>query len=214
MPIAAAKLDTIPRLETVLTFRASRDEIGKLWPRMSPVDEFASPGPARVVSVELSNGPTASVVFHERKQLVEILAAPLEVGIEAGLAGLLFELSISPEALTWTHARIDLQVLLARVKVLTERERDHRKRPISLRPRSPVTAAGAQQRKSIPVDEVEIFDEAKSAAIYRKIRSDIKSSTLERKLGLKSGAIRNPDGSDARSDKRLGTLRKDQRKHK
>jgi hypothetical protein len=181
---------------------------------MSPVDEFASPGPARLVDVELSNGHRASVVFHERKQLVEILA-PLEVGVEAGLAGLLFELSIPPEALTWTHARIDLRVLLARVMFLKERERDHRERPMALRSRSSVTTATALQRKSMPiVDEVESFNEAGSVAVGRKTRSDIKVSTLERKLGLKSGAIRNPDGSDARSDKRLSTLRKDQRKHK
>jgi len=44
----------------------------------------------------------------------------------------------------------------------------------------------------------------------RKIRRDIKVGTLEKRLGLKAGAIRNPDGSDARSDKRLGTLRKQQ----
>lgn len=43
----------------------------------------------------------------------------------------------------------------------------------------------------------------------RKIRSDIKIGNLEKKLGLDKGAIRNPDGSDARSDKKLGTLRKD-----
>lgn len=46
----------------------------------------------------------------------------------------------------------------------------------------------------------------------RKIRSDIKVGNLERKLGLKPGAIRNVDGSDARSDKKLGTLRKEQKK--
>ncbi len=43
----------------------------------------------------------------------------------------------------------------------------------------------------------------------RKIRSDIKIGNLEKKLGLKPGAIRNPDGSDARSNKKLGTLRKE-----
>jgi hypothetical protein len=46
----------------------------------------------------------------------------------------------------------------------------------------------------------------------RRVRSDIKVGTLEKKLGVKPGTIRNPDGSDARSDKRLGTLRKDQLK--
>jgi hypothetical protein len=48
----------------------------------------------------------------------------------------------------------------------------------------------------------------------RKVRSDIKVGTLEKKLGVKAGTIRNPDGSDARSDKRLGTLRKEQSKPK
>ena len=41
----------------------------------------------------------------------------------------------------------------------------------------------------------------------RKTRSDIKIGNLEKKLGLNQGAIRNPDGTDARSDKKLGTLR-------
>ncbi len=41
------------------------------------------------------------------------------------------------------------------------------------------------------------------------IRSDIKIGNLEKKLGLAKGTIRNPDGSDARSDKRLGNLRKE-----
>lgn len=42
-----------------------------------------------------------------------------------------------------------------------------------------------------------------------KIRSDIKIGNLEKRLGLAKGAIRNPDGTDARSDKRLGTLQKE-----
>ena len=40
-------------------------------------------------------------------------------------------------------------------------------------------------------------------------RSDIKIGTLEKRLGLTPGAIRNPDGTDARSDKTLGSLQKD-----
>lgn len=46
----------------------------------------------------------------------------------------------------------------------------------------------------------------------RKIRSDIKIGNLEKKLGLGGGAVRNPDGSDARSDKKLGTLREEYEK--
>ena len=43
----------------------------------------------------------------------------------------------------------------------------------------------------------------------RKVRGDITIGNLEKKLGLEPGSIRNPDGSDARSDKKLNTLRKE-----
>lgn len=43
----------------------------------------------------------------------------------------------------------------------------------------------------------------------RKVRSDIRVGNLERKLGLEPGSIRNPDGTDARSNKKLATLRKE-----
>jgi hypothetical protein len=45
----------------------------------------------------------------------------------------------------------------------------------------------------------------------RKDRADILIGNLEKKLGLARGAIRNPDGTDARSDKKLGTLREEYR---
>lgn len=48
----------------------------------------------------------------------------------------------------------------------------------------------------------------------RKVRSDILVGNLEKKLGLEPGAIRNPDGSDARSNKKLETLRKEYSKAK
>lgn len=46
----------------------------------------------------------------------------------------------------------------------------------------------------------------------RKIRSDCRVGTAERKYGLPSGSLRNPNGKDARSDKKIGTLRKDWKK--
>ena len=46
-------------------------------------------------------------------------------------------------------------------------------------------------------------------AKQRKTRGDIKIGRLEKKLGLEPGSIRNPDGSDARSDKKLKTLREE-----
>ena len=42
----------------------------------------------------------------------------------------------------------------------------------------------------------------------RKPRSDMVVGTLEGKLGLKPGTIRNPDGRDTRSDKQIGKLKK------
>ena len=42
----------------------------------------------------------------------------------------------------------------------------------------------------------------------RKIRSDSTVGSAEKRLGIKN-AIRNPDGSNARSDKLIGTLRKE-----
>lgn len=43
----------------------------------------------------------------------------------------------------------------------------------------------------------------------RKIRSDITVGNLEKKLGILPGSFRNPNGRDTRSDKKLGTMRKE-----
>ena len=42
----------------------------------------------------------------------------------------------------------------------------------------------------------------------RKIRSDSTVKAAEKRLGIKN-AIRNADGSNARGDKKIGTLRKE-----
>ena len=46
----------------------------------------------------------------------------------------------------------------------------------------------------------------------RKVRKDITVKGLEKKLGVKTGAIRNPSGKKARSDKKLETIRKKKKK--
>ncbi|PAU67756.1 hypothetical protein B1526_0993 [Bifidobacterium criceti] len=46
----------------------------------------------------------------------------------------------------------------------------------------------------------------------RKIRSDCRVGMLEKMLGLPTGTIRNKDGRKTRSDKKLGTLRKEAKK--
>lgn len=47
--------------------------------------------------------------------------------------------------------------------------------------------------------------------MQRRIRSDAKIGTIERRLGI-SGLFRNPNGRDTRSDKRLGNYRKSYRR--
>ena len=46
----------------------------------------------------------------------------------------------------------------------------------------------------------------------RKTRSDCTVGTLEKKNGLPPGTIRNEDGRDTRSDKKIGTIRKEKSK--
>ena len=49
-------------------------------------------------------------------------------------------------------------------------------------------------------------------AQQRKPRADMKVGTFEKKFGLPPGTIRNKDGRDTRSDKRIGTIRKESEK--
>ncbi len=46
----------------------------------------------------------------------------------------------------------------------------------------------------------------------RKLRSDCTVGTAEKKLGLPAGSFRNKNGRDTRSDKKIGTIRKEARK--
>ena len=48
----------------------------------------------------------------------------------------------------------------------------------------------------------------------RKIRSDAKVGNVEKKYGLPPGTFRNKDGRDTRSDKKIGTVRKENIKKK
>lgn len=48
----------------------------------------------------------------------------------------------------------------------------------------------------------------------RQIRSDCTIGSLEKKLGIPAGSFRNSNGRDTRSDKLLGTLRKQAQKKK
>lgn len=46
----------------------------------------------------------------------------------------------------------------------------------------------------------------------RQVRSDCKVGSFEKNNDLPPGTIRNPDGRDTRSDKKIGTIRKEAEK--
>ena len=48
----------------------------------------------------------------------------------------------------------------------------------------------------------------------RKLRSYCTVGTAEKKLGLPPGTFRNANGRDTRSDKKIGTIRKESQKKK
>lgn len=45
--------------------------------------------------------------------------------------------------------------------------------------------------------------------VGRRVRSDCTVGAFERKNHLPSGTIRNPNGRDTRSDKKIGTIRRE-----
>lgn len=53
------------------------------------------------------------------------------------------------------------------------------------------------------------IDSKEAFVMVRKMRSDCQVGSFEEKHGLPPGTIRNPDGRDTRSDKKIGTFRKE-----
>lgn len=60
--------------------------------------------------------------------------------------------------------------------------------------------------------ERNLESQGRKAIMRRKLRSDCTVGTAEKKLGLPPGTFRNPDGRDTRSDKKIGTIRKQSKK--
>ena len=60
--------------------------------------------------------------------------------------------------------------------------------------------------------EVKKSERGKRGYRMRKTRSDCRVGTFEKKNGLSPGTIRNKDGRDTRSDKKIGTIRKEARR--
>ena len=57
-------------------------------------------------------------------------------------------------------------------------------------------------------------ERSKRSMSMRRLRSDCRVGTAEKKLGLPAGTFRNPNGRDTRSDKKIGTIRKEGSKSK
>lgn len=112
---ATANDSGVVRLESVLTARAAGAQFGQLTPATEQVDELSSPGPTTLFHVQLSSGHSVLVVFHETHDFIEVLAR-IEPGIEPGLADLLTELGLTPDAITWTADRIDRRAVMTRAQ--------------------------------------------------------------------------------------------------
>lgn len=63
-------------------------------------------------------------------------------------------------------------------------------------------------------NERERRNESGGKVEMRKTRSDCTVGTFEKKHGLPAGTIRNKSGRDTRSDKKIGTIRKEAQKGK
>ena len=48
----------------------------------------------------------------------------------------------------------------------------------------------------------------------RRVRSDCTVGTFEKEYGFYPGFVRNPNGRDTRSDKKIGTIRKEEERRR
>ena len=60
--------------------------------------------------------------------------------------------------------------------------------------------------------ELSLRKESLRMAGFRKTRSDCRVGAFEKKHGLPAGTFRNKNGRDTRSDKKIGTIRKEAQK--
>lgn len=69
-------------------------------------------------------------------------------------------------------------------------------------------------RREMPQLRRKIFQEKLKGGLFmvRKVRDDCTVGAFERTRGLPPGTIRNPDGRDTRSDKKIGTIRREAEK--
>ena len=102
------------------------------------------------------------------------------------------------------HFKCELKMLLRKADIIKEIRR--------------INSVNESNREAIAVNatlihyaDVELY---RRNIMTRKDRSDQTVGSHEKKHGLPPGSIRNTDGRDTRSDKKIGTIRKESKKEK
>jgi len=101
------QLDRERSLESVMTANMPRHVLASLAETMRDVDQYETPGPAKMAVLELDAGSTVVVVYHETKDLIEILA-PLDHTLEDALAEIINVLRIPRTSIEWLREGIAL----------------------------------------------------------------------------------------------------------
>ena len=102
-----AELNPEMALESVLTAAMPPDVVTRLSNAMRDVDAFDAPGPAKIAALALDAGPMVALVYHELKELLEVLA-PVDATTEAAIAEIVNVLRIPRESVEWVHDGIAL----------------------------------------------------------------------------------------------------------
>jgi len=94
-------------LESVLTAVMPRFVVESLANALRDVDQYETPGPAKMAVMRLNMGALVAVVYHETKNLLEILAPPDGL-VEEALAEVVAVLRIPRTSIEWVREGIEL----------------------------------------------------------------------------------------------------------
>jgi RNA polymerase sigma factor (sigma-70 family) len=115
-----AQLKLEAPLESVLTAVMPPFVVENLSHALRDVDQFNSPGPAKMAALELEAGPTVAVVYHETKNLLEILA-PLGESLEQSVAEVLTVLRIPRTSIEWVRKGLVIHHLYTEERAALDR---------------------------------------------------------------------------------------------
>ena len=101
------ELDREHSLESVMTAVMPKHAFDSLSSSMREVDQFETPGPAKMAVLKLDAGPTVVVVCHELKDLIEVLA-PIDRRVDQALAEVVTVLRIPRTSIEWVRDGVSL----------------------------------------------------------------------------------------------------------